>query len=81
MKLLKQEVYGLTKEASDVLCADKDKADYFEHVMIELGIDGGHYPVGCKLCEKDKEVPRLLMMSRLYAKEHGLFFHNPKALL
>jgi hypothetical protein len=43
--------YGLTEQEADALIRQgKDFCDYFEHVLLEMGIDGGHNQIGCKWC-------------------------------
>ena len=75
MKLLKQELYSLTKEKVNALMTDKDLCDFFEHMMIDLGVDGGHYPMGCKLCAKDPSIKELILCSRVFARDNNMFHH------
>ena len=42
----------LTLEEIEWLCEDKARADFFEHTLMELGIETHHDVRGCHLCAR-----------------------------
>jgi len=36
-----------------LLSMGKDYCDYFEHVLMSLGIKTGHSSIGCKFCKEN----------------------------
>ncbi len=41
------------KQIEDLLAQGKDVCDYFEHVLMRMGWNTGHSPIGCKWCKEE----------------------------
>jgi hypothetical protein len=48
--------YNLTdQQINELIEQGKDFCDYFEHVLLSMGIHGRHSLIGCLFCAKEKK--------------------------